>query len=457
MQSNANTVTGTNTSNRVIIKGGRVIDPSQGIDLYADLVIENGLIKEIVSRESGGAITDMEKGGETIEAEGCIVSPGFIDLHCHLREPGFEEKETIATGARAAVRGGFTTICCMANTKPPIDSRATVEYVIRQSELASQAKVLPIACVTKEMAGKELVEMGELSEAGVVAFSDDGKPVTSSRLMRSALEYGQMFGKPIMPHSEDPELVAGGVMNEGAVATRLGLKGWPGTAEETMIARDIALCEQSGGRLHIAHVSTARGVELIRQAKARGIKVTAEATPHHLTLTDEWVAGVRWDGRHAAPYDTNTKVNPPLRTQADCQALLEGLKDGTIDAIATDHAPHTVVDKACEYDFAAFGISGIETALATLLRLVRTEELGLGLMIEKLTIGPARTFGLDLGALRPGARADVTVFGPNLRWIVTPEELASKGKNTPLLGLPMIGKVVATVVSGRVVYNTRAQ
>lgn len=441
-------------SQDVLIKGGRIVDSAQRLDLVGDLLIRDGVIAAVMPRGEGSP--EGTRDLQVIEAEGSIVSPGFVDLHCHLREPGQEEKETIATGTRAAARGGFTTVCCMANTEPPADSRAVVEYVQRTARAQGIVRVQPIACVTKQMAGKELVEMGELVEAGVVAFSDDGKGIASGRVMRAALEYSKMFDRPIMPHSEDTELVVGGVMNEGAVATRLGLKGWPASAEEVMIARDIRLAELTGGRLHVAHVSTARGVDLVRQAKAQGIRVTAEATPHHLAMTDEWVAGVRWDGRRAQPYDTSTKVNPPLRTEADRQALLTGLKDGTIDAIATDHAPHTVVDKLCEYDFAAFGISGLETALATLLRLVRNEELDLKLVLEKLTSGPARAFGLDGGTLRLGAPADVTVFGPNLRWTVDPKEFASKGQNTPLAGMPVVGRVVATLVGGEVVFNARA-
>lgn len=441
-------------SQDVLIKGGRIIDSAQRLDLVGDLLIRDGVIAAVMPRGEGSP--EGTRDLQVIEAEGSIVSPGFVDLHCHLREPGQEEKETIATGTRAAARGGFTTVCCMANTEPPADSRAVVEYVQRTARAQGIVRVQPIACVTKQMAGKELVEMGELVAAGVVAFSDDGKGIASGRVMRAALEYSKMFDRPIMPHSEDTELVVGGVMNEGAVATRLGLKGWPASAEEVMIARDIRLAELTGGRLHVAHVSTARGVDLVRQAKAQGIRITAEATPHHLAMTDEWVAGVRWDGRRAQPYDTSTKVNPPLRTEADRQALLTGLKDGTIDAIATDHAPHTVVDKLCEYDFAAFGISGLETALATLLRLVRNEELDLKLVLEKLTSGPARAFGLDGGTLRLGAPADVTVFGPNLRWTVDPKEFASKGQNTPLAGMPVVGRVVATLVGGEVVFNARA-
>ena len=437
----------------VVIRGGRVIDASQGLDVVGDLYARDGRVAAIVRAGEQGP--EMPADAATIEAGGAIVSPGFVDLHCHLREPGFEEKETIADGTRAAARGGFTSVCPMANTQPPVDSRAVVEYVERTARAVGAVRVFPVAAVTKGMEGKELVEMGELAKAGVVAFSDDGKPVANARIMRAALEYGKMFDRPIMPHSEDPELAAGGVMNEGPVATRLGLKGWPAAAEEVMIARDLELAALTGGRLHVAHVSTAGGVELVRRAKVRGIRVTAEATPHHLALTDEWVAGARWDGRRAEPYDTNTKVNPPLRTEADRRALLEGLRDGTIDAIATDHAPHSVVDKLCEYDQAAFGISGFETALATLLRLVRNEELDLKLVLEKLTLGPARAFGLEAGTLVVGAPADVVVFGPNLRWTVDPREFASKGKNTPLAGLPVVGKVIATLVGGEVVYSSR--
>ena len=439
----------------VLIKGGRIVDADQGVDLVGDLYVRDGSIAAIVPLGGTGPASEA-RGFQVIDAEGCIVSPGFVDLHCHLRDPGQEDKETIATGTRAAARGGFTTVCCLANTHPPVDSRAVVEYIQRTARSTAAVRVLPIACVTKRMGGQELTEMGELAEIGVVAFSDDGRAIASSRVMRAALEYSRMFDRPIMPHCEDPELASGGVMNEGPVATRLGLKGWPSVAEEVMVARDLRLAEMTGGRLHVAHVSTARGVELVRQAKARGVRVTAEVTPHHLAMTDEWVAGVRWDGRRADPYDTNTKVSPPLRGEADRQALLEGLKDGTIDAIATDHAPHTVVDKLCEYDFAAFGISGLETALATLLRLVRMEELDLKLVLRKLTVGPARAFGLSAGTLRPGSPADVTVLGPNLRWVVDPKEFASKGQNTPLAGMPMVGKVVATLVGGEVVYNARS-
>jgi dihydroorotase len=436
------------------IKGGRVIDAAQGLDFFGDVFIRDGVVESVVAAGDLNRPADLSDC-ETFEAEGCIVSPGFVDLHCHLREPGYEDKETIATGTQAAARGGFTTVCCMANTKPPIDSRAIVEYVQKTARAVGAVRVHPLACVTKGMAGQELTEMGDLIDAGAVAFSDDGKAVATSALMRNALEYARMFDRPIVEHAEDSALSAGGVMNEGAVATRLGLKGWPSAAEDVIIARDLQLAELTGGRLHVAHLSTARGVELVAEAKARGARVTAEVTPHHLALTEEWVAGIHWDGRRVPPYDTNTKVNPPLRTEADRQALLKGLKDGTIDAIATDHAPHTVVDKLCEYDFAAFGISGLETALATLLRLVRLGELDLKLMLEKLTSGPAKTFGLVAGTLRPGAPGDVTVIGPNLRWVVDPAEFASRGQNTPLAGTPMVGRVIATIVGGEVVFNAR--
>ena len=438
----------------LLIRGGRVIDASQGLDAVADVYVRDGLVAAIVPTGEPG-LEAGQPGLQIIEAPGCIVSPGFVDVHCHLRDPGQEEKETIATGTRAAARGGFTTICPMANTTPPIDNRSLLEYVNKTARATGVVRVHQIAAVTKKLAGQELTEMGDLVEGGAVAFSDDGKPIVNSRVMRSALEYSRMFDRPIIPHLEDPDLVAGGVMNEGPVATRLGLKGWPAAGEETQLARDIRLAELTGGRLHIAHVSTAGSVALIRDAKARGLRITAEATPHHLALTDEWVAGVIWDGKRIAPYDTNTKMNPPLRSEADRQALISGLKDGTIDAIATDHAPHTVVDKECEYDFAAFGITGFETALATILRLVRNEELELKLALAKLTIGPARAFGLSAGTLRPGSMADVTVFSPTLRWTVDPKDGASKGQNTPLTGLQLMGRVVATVVGGEVVHNSR--
>jgi dihydroorotase len=393
-----------------------------------------------------------------------MLVPGFVDLHAHLREPGFEAKETIQTGAQAAARGGFTTICCMPNTQPAIDSRPTLDYVLAAAHDVP-ARVRPIAAISKGERGHELSEMAELAVAGAVAFSDDGRPVTSSRLMRLALEYAAPLGLPVVEHCQDEDLVGGGVMHEGAIATLLGLMGWPAAGEEVMLARDLALVRLTGAKYHAAHLSTAGSVELIRQAKRAGLPVTAEVTPHHLLLTDAWVAGER-DGplahalqemRLALPpgerYDTATKVNPPLRTAADCAALLEGLRDGTIDAIATDHAPHTAVDKACEYGEAAFGISGFETALAALLALVHTGRLELETLIAALTVRPARAWNLDAGTLQHGAPADFTLFDPEEEWTVDPARFASKGRNTPLAGVTLRGRVRQTWLGGRPIYD----
>jgi dihydroorotase len=446
----------------LLLRGGHIIDPAGGRAFTGDLLIADGRIA------AAGPASDVTPLAETLRQSGkqlrtidlhpgLIVSPGFVDLHVHLREPGYEEKETIQTGAEAAARGGFTTICCMPNTRPVLDSQATLEFVARAAS-AAPARVWPIAAITKGEKGAELSEMAELAEGGAVAFSDDGRPVSNSKLMRSALEYASMLNRPVVEHCEDEALAAGGVMNEGPTATRLGLKGWPAAAEEIMLARDLALVRLTGGRYHAAHVSTAGSVELIRRAKAEGLRVTAEVTPHHLLLTDEWVAGRRTgllgdDGSaQSQPYDTNTKVNPPLRTQRDTEALLEGLLDGTIDAIATDHAPHTFVDKACEYDEAAFGISGLETALGALLALVHAEKLPLNTLLAALTIRPARAFSLPTGTLEPGAFADITIFDPGERWMVDPRRFASKGKNTPLVGVTLRGRVRSTILGGKLVY-----
>ena len=434
---------------RILLRGGRVMDPARRLDLTGDVLLVGGRIAY-----AGPPLDPREAEADQIfDATGLVIAPGFIDLHCHLREPGQEAKETIATGTRAAARGGFTTVCAMANTSPPIDCRPLLEYVQQTARREGVVRVFSLAAMTRGLAGQELTEMAELAAAGAIAFSDDGVPIASSRIMRAALAYSRLCGRPIMPHCDDPELLAGGTMNEGPVAACLGLKGIPAAGEEAMVARDLALAALTGGRLHIAHVSTAGAVDLIRRAKARGVAVTAEATPHHLALTDAWVAGHRWEG-HGQPYDTSTKVNPPLRSEADRQALLAGLRDGTIDAIATDHAPHTLVDKLCPYDEAAFGISGLETALGTLLRLVEHGELTLDLVIEKLTIGPARVFGLPYGTLKPGQAADVVVFDPQTTWVVDPTRFASKGRNTPLAGQRLRGRVEATFVGGRLVHQT---
>ena len=432
----------------LLVKGGRIIDVAQGLDLVGDLLIEDGRVA-VVGQATRLDSTDRLR---VIDAAGLIVAPGFVDVHCHLRDPGQEHKETIATGTRAAAAGGFTTICAMANTTPPIDSVAGLEYVHRTAEATAAVRVRQVACVSRGMAGKRLVDMTELAEAGAVAFSDDGMPVMNGELMRRALEYAKLTGLPVSPHCEDTHLTSGGLMHEGRVSWQLGLKGWPAVGEESMIARDLLLSLQTGGRLHLCHVTTVRGVELVRWAKNQGAPVTAEVMPHHLTMTDDWVAGQRWDGVVAAPYETSTKVNPPLRSEEDGQALVEGLSDGTLDLIATDHAPHASPDKICEYGIAAFGISGFETALSALLRLVHSGELDMELLISRLTADPARAYGLPAGRLRVGDAGDVTVFDPTAEWALEESKIYSKGKNTPLIGQRLVGKIVATAVAGKVVH-----
>jgi dihydroorotase len=376
-----------------------------------------------------------------------ITAPGFIDLHAHLREPGFEESETVATGARAALAGGFTTVCAMPNTEPAIDSPGLVAELIARGEAAKAARVLPIAAITRGRKGKELADLVELAAAGAVAFSDDGSPVADAQLFRNALEYARAAGRPILEHSQDHALSADGVMHEGVVSARLGLPGMPAAAEETAIARDLTLAKLTGGRLHLSHVSTAGGVELVRRAKADGLAVTAEVTPHHLALTDEWVAGSRsfaWedDAPRSGPYDTATKVNPPLRTAADVRACWAGLMDGTLDAIATDHAPHASTRKDVEYQEAAFGISVFETAVPLLLMGI---DAGWGTwerVVEALTSGPARVLGIDV------PKDDLVVIDPRAVWTPTAATLRSLGKNTPLLGRSLTGRVVAVAVDG---------
>ncbi|HEX9068142.1 MAG TPA: dihydroorotase [Ktedonobacterales bacterium] len=443
---------------RYAIHAGRIVDPAQGLDGPGTVLIEDDRIAAI-----GHNVT---REGEPVEAlpPGWVMAPGFVDLHAHLREPGQEAKETIATGTRAAARGGFTTICCMPNTSPVLDTAAALALVAERAKDAP-ARVRPIGAITKGEEGRELAGMLELAEAGAVAFSDDGRPVSHTGIMRHALDYAAPLGLPVVEHCQDDDLVAGGVMHEGAVATRLGLKGWPANGEDIMLARDVLLVGEAKARYHAAHLSTAGAVELVREAKRRGLPVTAEVTPHHLLLTDDWVAGERSgplaDALHALGirvpsglrYDTNTKVNPPLRTAAECAALLAGLLDGTIDAIATDHAPHTSVDKDCEYADAAFGISGFETALASMLALVHTGALPLETLIAALTVRPAAAFKLDAGSLRPGALADITIFDPDEEWVVDPNHFASKGKNTPLAGITLRGRVRRTLLAGRIVFD----
>ncbi len=455
---------------RLLIKGGRVLDPANGVDMTGDVLIEDGRIVSVDADVGAHGRAPLQ----IIEAKGLVVAPGFVDLHTHLREPGLEYKETVETGTRAAARGGFTTICAMPNTEPAMDNRGTVDYVMRRAAEQGLVRVLPIGAVTKGREGKLLAELGELADAGCIGFSDDGSPVADASIMRHALEYASAFNLAVIDHCEDPQL-AGGVMHEGWVSTRLGLKGIPSASEENMVARDIALARQAGpstgsggtAHVHIAHLSTAGAVELVRRAKAEGVHVTAEVTPHHLALTHEAVihgAGM------ALAYDTNAKMYPPLRAEEDVAACIAGLIDGTIDAIATDHAPHAVQEKLCEFDLAANGIVGLETALALSLSSVPSTlrqgseqavsgRTGLTLerVVEALTIGPARALGLErsvpgIGMLSEGAPGDVVIFDPKREWTVEPADFASKGKNTPLAGRTLTGAIVATVYAGEVVH-----
>ncbi len=430
------------------IVNGRMVDPSQGIDGPANLRLVDGRVDDLGRIEPPAGFP----AEQVIDASGKIVCPGFVDLHVHLRQPGFEEKETIASGTRAAAAGGFTTVVAMPNTKPTIDTRADVEFVLETGRREGSVRVLTAGTVTKRQKSEELSELAEMAEAGAVAFTDDGHVVSNAKLMRHALEYARMLGRPVAQHAEDPGLAAGGFMHEGRISALLGLRGVPAAAEESIVARDIALCRLTGGHVHIQHVSTAGAVDLIRAAKAEGLAVTAEATPHHLTLTEDWVAGgkwasptvlARWGRIPTYPYDPNTKVAPPLRSERDVDATLQALKDGLFDAIATDHAPHTVVDKQCEYGLAANGISGLETALGLLMTLVHSGDLDLPTVVRYLTAEPARLMQLPCGTLRRGAAADVAIFDPDLEWTVDPERFFSKGKNTPLAGATLRGKVWA--------------
>jgi dihydroorotase len=434
----------------LLITGGHIIDPSQGIDQVGDLLIAEGKIVHVGSPERRGAEALSIAKGKTLDATGLVVCPGFLDLHCHLREPGFEEKETIATGTRAAAIGGFTAVCCMANTEPPIDNAAVVDWVKRKASKDGLVTVLPIGCITKGRKGKELTDMSELADAGVVAFSDDGNSVANSQLMRRALEYSRDLDLPIMDHCEDKTLSSNGILNEGQMSVRLKLRGSPAAAEEIMVARDLILAKLTKPKLHIAHVSTKGSVELIRRAKEEAISVSAEATPHHLTLTEERITG-RPPNKSL---DTNAKVNPPLRTKEDVEALIKGLREGVIDAIAADHAPHTLEDKNCELQRAAFGISGLETAFGCVMNLVHRGEINLTQLISKLTWEPAKVIGRngELGTLRAGAPANIAIFDPGREWIVDSSNFASKGKNTPYDGYKFKGKVMATIAKGTVVY-----
>lgn len=433
---------------RIRIHNGRVLDPSEARDEVADLVLVDGKIDGYLRPGDGG---DFDR---VIDATGLVVAPGFVDLHCHLREPGFEDKETVATGSLAAVAGGFTTICCMPNTDPTIDTPSDVEFILSAARKAARARVLPFGTITRGQRGTQLSDMNEMAQAGAIGFSDDGKPVRDARLMRYALSNSLRHGRPVVDHCEDPDIADGGVMHEGLVSDRLGLKGQPAAAEEVMVARDIDLARHTGGRFHVAHISTAGSAKLVAMAKREGLPVTAEVTPHHLTMTEDWVCGTanpRSVVRTA--YDTRTKVNPPLRTEEDRRALVSALAEGIIDAIATDHAPHRSMDKECTYDEAAFGISGFETALASLLTLVESGQIKIEDVIRRLTVEPCRVFGLPYGTLSVGASADVVIFDPASAWTVDASSFYSKGKNTPLDGRSLRGQVMTTIVEGRIVYE----
>ncbi len=417
----------------ILFTGGRVVDPSQDFDDVADVLLAEGKV-EAIGRGLG-----PPDDAERIDVSGKIVSPGLIDVHVHLREPGQEHMETVATGARAAAAGGFSAVCAMPNTDPVTDNQAAVGFIVKQAITARAARVYPIGAISLGQKGVQLAEFGELVGAGAVAVSDDGRPVVSSQLMRTALEYARTFGIPVADHCEDPTLAAGGVMHEGLVSTRLGLRGIPAAAEEIMVARDVILAELTGGHVHLCHVSTRGSVEIIRRGKERGVFVTAEATPHHFVLTHEACEG----------YNTNAKMNPPLREEEDIAAVREGLADGTLDVVASDHAPHHYDAKEREFDDAPMGIVGLETALALGIdALVRGGVLTLSDLIDRMSSKPAKIFGLPGGSLRRGSVADLVVFEPEVRWVVDPDRFLSKSRNTPFAGREVCGRVVRTIVRG---------
>jgi dihydroorotase len=422
----------------LLVKNGRVVDPASSLDAVQDVLVTDGRI-ERVGR-------DLPIGPDTtvLDATGKLVCPGFIDIHVHLREPGYEYKETVASGTRAAAAGGFTAVACMANTQPVNDNRSITDYIRAKAAVEGAVRVYPIGAVTRGLGGEELAELAELAEAGCVAFSDDGRCVMNAALYRRAMEYTLPFGAPIISHAEDHHLSRGTAMNEGVVSTELGMIGAPAAAEDIMVARDIVLAELTGAHVHIAHLSTAGAVRLVREAKSRGVRVTAEVTPHHLLLTEEAVRS----------FDANAKMNPPLRTKRDADVLLEALADGTIDCIATDHAPHAGSEKEGEFDRAAFGIIGLETAVGLLLdRLVRPGALPLGTLVSRLSRDPARLLGLPGGSLAPGAAADITLLDPAAAWTVDPARFQSRSRNTPFGGWALTGRPWKTIVGGRIVWE----
>lgn len=426
---------------KLLLKSGRVIDPSQGMDTVTDILIEDGKIS-CIKKDIPPSKTDATGTLRVIDLKGKIITPGLVDMHVHLREPGFEYKETVQTGAEAAVAGGFTSIACMANTDPVNDTRSVTEFILKQARLAAMAQVYPVAALSKGQAGEVLTEFGDLKSAGAVALSDDGNPVSNSGLMRHALEYASAFDMPVMSHCEDQGLSSGGLMHEGLVSTQLGLPGIPGIAEDIMVVRDIALARFTKTRVHIAHVSTAGSVQAIRDAKAAGVGVTAETAPHYFTLTDEALRG----------FSTNFKMYPPLRSADDVKAIKEGLRDGTIDAVASDHAPHSSVEKDVEFVYAANGIIGLETSLSICLKLVHEGTLTIQQLIEKMSVNPARILKIPKGSLAPGCGADITVIDLNKAWRVDAGTFRSKGRNCPFHGWDLTGKAIMTIVGGDVKY-----
>lgn len=433
-----------NPPHSLLLRGGRIVDPATSFDGFADILLAGGTVAR------RGLNLDVSVEARVIDVSGQIVTPGFIDLHTHLRYPGFPDKETIESGTEAAAAGGFTTVCAMANTDPVVDNVATMEQVEAEAARVGQVRVRQLASVSTGLRGEALTDMPALAAAGAVAFSDDGKPVWDGALMRLALRASRELGRAVSVHEEDPDVVRGGVANAPR-AERLGLAPWPCAGEASLVARDLRLLEEEGGHLHVAHVSCAETVSLLREAKRNGLPVTAEATPHHLRLTDALLEGNPSLG--LPPADPLTKVNPPLRGTRDVAALIEGLVDGTIDAVATDHAPHTAADKGGPYQQAAFGFTALETALPLLLDLVRSGNIDLPQLIARLTAGPARVFQLPGGTLAPGSPADVCVFRQDVPWVVRADSLRSKGKNTPLAGADLMGRVMYTIVGGRIVWD----